>query len=68
MGALSPICLADYAAVKGIAVLALVLVAYLYWTGFKEKRNRRRERKWLEHRRRELKDKAASAPPPSGGR
>jgi hypothetical protein len=62
MGALTPICLADYGAIKGIALVALALVAYLYWTGFKEKRLRRREQKWLEARRRELREKEAHPP------
>lgn len=53
-----PVCLAEFFAVKALALLALALVVYLYWTVFKEKRDRRRETEWLENRRRELKEKA----------
>lgn len=64
--ALIPVCLAEAFAIKGIAFLAVCLVAYLYWCSLKEKLARRRERQWLESRRRELRDKAASqAEPPS---
>jgi cbb3-type cytochrome oxidase subunit 3 len=65
MCALIRVCLADFAAIKGIAVLALVLVAYLYWANLREKRERRRERQWLEDRRRALKENAdnKSSPP-----
>jgi cbb3-type cytochrome oxidase subunit 3 len=59
MGYRIPICLADFLAIKALALLALAVVAYLYWTSFKEKRLRRREREWLEARRRELKEKTA---------
>jgi len=53
-----PICLADFFAIKAIAVLAAGLVVYLYWSGVSEKRAQRREREWLENKRRELKAKA----------
>jgi hypothetical protein len=62
MGKLIPICLADFMAIKVLALVALGLVGFLYWTGFKEKRNQRRERQWLESKRRELKAKAAHKP------
>src|SRR5665811_567111 len=64
MGAIAPVCLADFAAIKVLALLALGLVAYLYWSGFSEKRAERRDRKWLESRRREFKEKAAAKPAP----
>lgn len=66
MGAHIPICLADFFAVKAIALVAAGVVAYLYWSGIREKLDRRRERKWLEDKRRELKAKTAdqSKPPP----
>ena len=60
MGALIPICLAEMFAIKALAVLALGIVAYLYWTGLREKREQRRDRRWLEDKRREIKEKAAS--------
>jgi len=67
MDASIPVCLAEFAAIKGIAVLAVGLVAYLYWSGIRDKINQRRERQWLENRRRELREKAANnaAPPRS---
>lgn len=65
MGALIPVCLAEFAAIKGIALLAFGLIAYLYWTGLKEKLAQRRERQWLENKRRELKAKVVNkAEPP----
>ncbi len=57
MDALIPVFLADYGALKGLALLALGLIVYLYWLSFREKREQRRQRRWLEARRRELKDK-----------
>jgi hypothetical protein len=57
MGHDIPICLAAFFAIKAIALLAAGLVVYLYWLGIKEKREQRREREWLENRRRELKAK-----------
>lgn len=62
MGYCIPVCLADFFAIKALALAALGLVVFLYWTGFKERRNQRRERRWLEDRRRELKEKTASKP------
>jgi hypothetical protein len=60
-----PVCMADFLAIKGIALFALALVSYLWWSAFKEKRERRRERVWLENRRRELREEAeAKAVPP----
>lgn len=59
MHALIPICLADFFAIKALAVLVLGLVAYLYWTGLREKREQRRDRRWLETKRREIKERAA---------
>jgi hypothetical protein len=64
MGKFIPISLADFLAIKGIALFALALVSYLWWSAFKEGRDRRRERAWLKNRRRELREKAeASAVP-----
>ena len=60
MGLYIPICLADFFAIKGIAALAFGLVVVLYWSGVKERRAQRRERKWLENKRRELRAKTAS--------
>ena len=57
-----PVCLADFFAIKALALVALALVAYLFWMGFMEKLNQRRERQWLEARRRELKEKSAPKP------
>ena len=54
MGAFIPVFLAEGFAIKALAVLALGLVAYLYWTGFKEKRAERRHRRWQEDKRREF--------------
>ena len=62
MGKPFPICLADFMAIKALALVAVGAVAFLYWTGFKERRNQRREREWLEAKRRELKAKAAHKP------
>jgi hypothetical protein len=50
---LAPVSLAEYGAVKGLAVLGLVLVVFLYWDDFKERRIRRREKRELEERRRQ---------------
>jgi len=55
MGNLVPvnsICLAEYRAIKGMAVVALGLVGFLYWAEFREKRERRRQQRALEERRR----------------
>jgi hypothetical protein len=62
MGHYIPVCLAEFAAVKGIALLAVGVVVYLYWSGVKEKRAQRQEREWLENRRRELRAKADNKP------
>ena len=67
MDAFIPVCLADAFAIKGLAFLAVCLVVYLYWSGIKEKRAQRRERQWLEHRRRELRERAAEVSEPPGG-
>ena len=48
-----PICLAEFGAIKGLALLALAIVAFLYWEGFQEKRIRRREQREAEQRRRQ---------------
>ena len=66
MGKFILIGLADFIAIKGMALIALLLVGYLWWSGFKEKRDQRRERAWLEKRRRELEEesKAKAVPPP----
>jgi hypothetical protein len=55
MGHYIPVCLAEFFAVKAIALLALALVVYLYWSGVSEKLAQRRERKWLETKRRDIK-------------
>ena len=62
MGQYIPVCLAEFFAVKALAFLAFVLMAYLYWSGIKEKRARRQEREWLENKRRELRAKTAARP------
>jgi hypothetical protein len=65
MGAFVLVGLANTFAIKGLALLALGIVAYLYWLGIREKREERRRRQWLENRRRELKEKATmKAEPP----
>ena len=50
--ALSSVCLAEYGAIKGLAVVALGIVIYLYWSSFQEKRERRRQRRAMEQRQR----------------
>ena len=60
MGQYIPICLAEFFAIKAIAFLAFGLIVVLYWSGVKEKRAQRREREWLENRRRELRAKTAN--------
>jgi hypothetical protein len=50
--AVNSVCLAEYGVIKGMAVLALVVIAYLYWAEFREKRERRRQQRALEQRRR----------------
>jgi threonine/homoserine/homoserine lactone efflux protein len=60
MGQYIPVCLAELFAIKAIAFLVLGLIAYLYWLGVKEKRAQRREREWLENRRRELRAKTGN--------
>jgi hypothetical protein len=52
--------MAELFAIKALAFLVVSLIVYLYWSGVKEKRAQRREREWLENRRRELKAKAAN--------
>jgi hypothetical protein len=66
MGAHIPVYLADLFAVKALALLAVGIVVYLYWLGFQEKRAQRRDRQWLESRRRSIKAKESpkSEPPP----
>jgi len=67
MGLIIPVCLGEIFGLKVLALLAVSVVVYLYWTGIKEKRAERRQRKWLEDKRREIKAKAEkekSAPPP----
>jgi len=65
MGKFIPVCLAEFLAIKGIALIALGLVGYLWWSGFKEKRDRRREQAWLENRRRELREKTQTRAAPA---
>ena len=64
MGALVPVSLADFFAIKALAFLAFVIVVYLYWTGLREKLEQRRHRRWLEDKRREIKEKAVREVPP----
>jgi hypothetical protein len=59
MGVIVPVFLADAIAIKAVAFLVLCLVAYLYWTGFREKREERRHRRWQEGKRREFAEKEA---------
>ena len=59
MGVHIPICLAEFFAIKAMALVAAGVVAYLYWSAIRERLDRRRERKWLEDKRRELKAKTA---------
>lgn len=66
MGALIPVCFADMFVVKAFTALALVLVAYLYWTGLRDKLERRRQRKWHENKRREHEKRAAQKVAPPG--
>jgi len=60
MGQYIPICLAEFFAIKAIAFLAFGLIVVLYWSGVQEKRAQRRDREWLENKRRELRAKAAN--------
>jgi hypothetical protein len=52
LGAVRSICIAEYGVIKGMAVLALFIVAYLYWTERREKRERRRQQRAVAERRR----------------
>ena len=52
-----PVCLADFFAIKAMAAVAVGVVVYLYWSGFQEKRAQRRDREWLENKRREIAGK-----------
>jgi hypothetical protein len=45
--------LAEFGAVKGLAVVGVCLATYLYWLSFKEKRERRRQEREVKQRRRE---------------
>jgi len=54
-----PVLLAEALALKALAVLALCLVAYLYWTSIREKLEQRRHRRWQEQRRRDYEQKLA---------
>ena len=56
MDVIAPICLADFAGIEGLALLAVGLVIYLWWVGVNEKRDQRRYREWLESRRREFRE------------
>ncbi len=62
MGHYIPICLAEFFGIKAVALLAVGVIVLLYWSGLKEKRDQRRERKWLEDKRRELKAKTDNKP------
>ena len=50
--AASSICIAEYEAIEATAVVALAMVAYLCWSNFREKRERRRQQRALDQRRR----------------
>ena len=45
--------LAEFGAIKGLAILGALIVGFLFWDNFKEKRTRRREKQALEERRRQ---------------
>ena len=53
MVCLVAVILGEGGAIKGLAVLALGVVGFLYWDGWKEKRTRRRELREAEERRRQ---------------
>jgi hypothetical protein len=46
------ICLAENEGIMGVALISLLLITYLAWSNFKEKRERRRRDRVLEERRR----------------
>ena len=48
----SAVGIAENAGVKRMAVIALAVVTYLYWSSFREKRAQRRERRDLAQRQR----------------
>jgi hypothetical protein len=48
----SSVCIAEYEGIIAMAMVALCIVAYLFWSNFKEKRERRRQQRVLEQRRR----------------
>ena len=48
-----PVCLAEYGAIKGLAVIGLLLVIALFWDDIKQKRARKREQREREERRRQ---------------
>ncbi len=50
---LVPVSLADFAAIKAIALIGVLVIVFLYWDEFKEKRIRRRQQRELEERRRQ---------------
>ena len=52
MGIAIIVCWAEFIAIKGVAVIAFGLIAYLYWLSFREKRLQRRQRREAEQRRR----------------
>ena len=59
MGYMIPVILAEALALKALAVVALCLVLYLYWTGLREKRAVRRHRAWQAMKRREYDERLA---------
>jgi len=52
LAACETVLIAEYEGIMALALIALVVVAYLYWTNFREKRERRRQERALEQRRR----------------
>ncbi len=66
MGAFVPVCLADMFLIKAIALVALGLVAYLYWTSLREKWGRRRQRRLSGESRRTHAEQAAQNVKPPG--
>jgi cbb3-type cytochrome oxidase subunit 3 len=52
LAACDGVLIAEYEGIMALALIALAVVAYLYWTNFREKRERRRQERALEQRRR----------------
>ena len=54
-----PVLVAEYLQFKVMASLVVCLMLYLVWVGIREKLAERQERRWLENKRRELREKEA---------